>query len=288
MRIIIGFACSIVLIACAPKQSTSSMGAAVAPAARQSDSPPAQLPPAEASQGKSADPRVVKPFEGITVILDEASGSRVEVAARVCLDEGFLEQVACAPRSREHESLVVVTPARPNQVHAALLMAGFNAGKPGQWLYDNNSITTAPPSGDKLDVWVRYSDASGKTVEHPIRQWIRGSVRIVGDHQPSPQYPQFPNIPWVFGGSAIEQNPPFMGPGEHYVADMTGSIIGLVTFGDEVIGLSQVLSDQEEVQSPVWEVNSASIPPMETPVTLILRRWREEVHHRDTESAEKE
>ena len=98
-------------------------------------------------------------------------------------------------------------------------------------------------------------------------------MRITDENQPPPDYPEFPAMPWVFGGSAIEENPPFMGPGEHYVADMTGSIIGLVTFGDEVIGLSQVLSDQEDVQAPVWEINTATIPPMGTPVTIIIKRW---------------
>lgn len=234
------------------------------------------------SQIESREPRVLKPFDGVTVILDEAGGSRVEVAGRVCLDEGFLEQVACAPRSREHESLVVVTPAQPKQVHAALLMAGFKPGKPGQWLYESNQIKTVNPTGDQLDVWVRYTDASGKSVEHPIRQWIRGAVRMTDENQPPPKHPEFPAIPWVFGGSAIEQNPPFMGPGEHYVADMTGSIVGLVTFGDEIVGLSKVLSDQEDVQAPEWEINTATIPPMETPVTLIFKSWQSNQPSSDT------
>jgi hypothetical protein len=272
--VIIGLVYAIGL-GCSGKQTTTSAGATTSARSGRADSSSATKAPPSKSPETKTEPRMLRPFEGITVILDEVNRSRVEVAARVCLDEGFLEQVACAPRSREHESLLVVTPGRPNQVHAALLMAGFNAGRPGQWLYEESKIKTAPPTGDKLDVWVRYSDASGKVREHPVRQWIRGAVRIIGDNQPPPDYPEFPAIPWVFGGSATEANPPFMGPGEHYVADMTGSIIGLVTFGDEIIGLSQVLSDQEDVQAPVWEVNSETIPPMGTNVTLILKKWRE-------------
>ena len=64
-----------------------------------------------------------------------------------------------------------------------------------------------------------------------------------------------------------------MGPGEHYVADMSGSIIGLVTFGDEVIGFSQVISDQDAVQAPEWEVDSEKIPPVGTEVTVVLKKW---------------
>ena len=271
----IGLATAMMLAGCAASRSTTPSGPATVSDSSATRSTTPVEPPAK-SQEAQPEPRVLQPFEGITVILDEGEGSRVEVAARVCLDEGFLEQVACAPRSREHESLVVVAPAKPSQVHAALLMAGFKPGQPGQWLYENNKIETAPPSGDILQIVVRYIDSNGKNVEQPIRQWIRGAVRIIGDNPPPPKYPEFPNIPWTFGGSAIEQNPPFMGPGEHYVADMTGSIIGLVTFGDEVIGLSQVLSDQEEVQAPVWEVNAEAIPPMDTKVVVILKRWRDE------------
>jgi hypothetical protein len=62
-----------------------------------------------------------------------------------------------------------------------------------------------------------------------------------------------------------------MGPGEHYVADQTGSIIGLVTFGDETVGFEQVLADQQDVQPLEWQVRTEHVPPPGTPVTLILR-----------------
>lgn len=214
----------------------------------------------------------VQPFPGIVVHRRQNSVSEVEVAGRVCLDEGYLEQVACAPSSREHESLVVITPAQPSQVHAALLMAGFTPGSPGRWTFENDTLATIDPTGDSVDVWVRYVDAGGQTVEHPIRKWIRG-VPTRFDEQGNPVRPAFPDLPWIFGGSAIAPNPEFMGPGDHYVADMTGSVIGLVTFGDETLGFGQVASDQEDVQAPEWEVNTDAIPPMDTPVTLILRSW---------------
>ena len=55
-------------------------------------------------------------------------------------------------------------------------------------------------------------------------------------------------------------------------ASLTGSIIGLVTFGDEVIGFSRVVSDQEAISPSEWEVKSDHVPPVGTRVTLILRR----------------
>jgi hypothetical protein len=219
--------------------------------------PPASTPATQSQEAPTtpaaAEPRIVRPFPDITVNLEADGKNSVDVTAWVCLDEGLLEQVACAPATREHESLLVVR-AKPSQVHAALLMAGFEPGSPGKWTYENQTIGTIAPTGARLEVLVRYADKArqGRIVERPIREWIRALSA------PGTNAAAFPAEPWVFGGSVIAPNRRGMEQGEHYVADSSGSIIGLVTFGDEVIGFSRV-----------------TIPPLGTEVTLILRRWRE-------------
>jgi hypothetical protein len=62
-----------------------------------------------------------------------------------------------------------------------------------------------------------------------------------------------------------------MGPGEHYVADRTGSIVGLVTFGDEVIAYDEVLSDKVDVDAPEWQANTPVMPAPGTRVQLVIR-----------------
>lgn len=214
---------------------------------------------AGAAEPAEAATKRLKPFPGVVVLPE---GPAVELTAWVCLEYGWLEQIACAPGTREHESLVVPR-ARPSQIHAALLMAGFEPGAPGNWSYENEQYTFTPPAGTALDVFVRYDVAGGGIVEEPIRAWIRDHH---GRHE-------FPDEPWIFAGSIIAPNPDWMEEeGEHYVADVTGSIIGLVTFGDEVIGFSRVLADQAAVQPPEWEVDVEHIPPVGTEVTIILRR----------------
>ncbi len=210
------------------------------------------------SEADPAAPVVLRPFAGIVVRLD---ASTVEIQAWTCLEAGWLEQVACSPSSREHESLVVIK-AKPSEVHAALLLAGFEPGSPGTWTYIDDELKFTQPTGERLDVLVRYQNSTGDAVQTPISTWIQDHS---GQHD-------FPDEPWVFGGSAFQENPEWMGPGEHYVADMTGSIIGLVTFGDEVIGFSRIIADQDAVQPPSWEVRSDHLPPRGTEVTLILRR----------------
>ena len=191
-----------------------------------------------------------------------AGQGRVEVQAFVCLDGGWLEQVACSPDTREHESLVVVK-TRPSNIHAALLMAGIEPGSPGRWSYEDGTVSVVPPTGDRLDVLVRY-ESNGRRIEEPIGSWIVGTA----DDRP------FPDVPWVFAGSAFAENPDWMKPGEHYVADFTGSIIGLVTFGDEVIGFQEVIADQVDVHPPEWEVDDLLVPPMGTRLTLIVKPWK--------------
>ncbi len=253
-----------------PAPPTATAPAPVPPEARSET--PLQQSPRQATEDQSPIKRV-RPFEGVEVILhtDEPSRSRVEVAAVSCLDSGWLEQVACGPNTREHESLVVVS-SRPSQIHAALLMAGFEPGKPGRWIYENDTFDIIKPTGEKLDIRVRYVDAKGESIEHEIGKWIREAARR--DEKPRP----FPREPFIFGGSRIEKNAPGANDdalGEHYVADMSGSIIGLVTFGDEMIGFSVVRSDQEAVQEPSWEIDPEAMPPIGTAVALIISKWKD-------------
>jgi hypothetical protein len=211
----------------------------------------------EPAPTEPAGPSVLEPFEGITVRPDVPV---VEIEAWSCLEAGWLEQIACAPRTREHETLVVIK-AKPSDVHAALLLAGFQHGTPGSWSFQDEALSFTPPTGDRLEVLVRY-ERDGRTVEEPIRSWI-----VDAEGRPS-----FPDTAWVFSGSLFAENPDWMGPGEHYVADHTGSIIGLVTFGDEVVGFEEVFSDQQSVQPLAWQVRIDHVPPVGTPVTVILRR----------------
>lgn len=198
----------------------------------------------------------ITPAAGIAVRPDAMT---VEVDAVACLDAGWLEQIACAPRTREHEALAVIG-VRPSDVHAALLLAGFEPGAPGAWSLQDGALGFTPPTGDRLDIDVRY-ERGGATVEESIRTWIVGGDGKTG----------FPATPWVFAGSFFAPNPEWMGPGEHYVADQTGSIIGLVTFGDEIVAFEEVLADQQDVQPLQWQVRTDHVPPVGTPVTLILR-----------------
>src|SRR5687768_12448536 len=108
----------------------------------------------------------------------------------------------------------MVVHAKPSQIHAALLMAGFEPGSPGRWTYEDNKLGTIDPTGEKLELCVRYVDRTGRSVEHPVRKWIRdGAARNSNTAEETNSVAtsrEFPDLPWVFGGSIIAPNPSFM------------------------------------------------------------------------------
>jgi hypothetical protein len=215
-----------------------------------SDAPAEETPPAVAL------PVILNPYPGITV---RPRDNVVEIAAASCLDAGWLEQIACAPQSREHESLLVVE-TTPSLVHAALLLAGFEAGAPGHWTYENGDYAFVAPTGSPLRINVQWTDAEGAQKTTPITAWIRDRDRATA----------FPDEPWIFGGSEWRQGE---AGATHYAADLGGSLIGLVTFGDEVVGFSRVIADQSDVQAPEWMVDESVVPAPGTAVTIILEPW---------------
>jgi hypothetical protein len=275
MRLVVTLALLVALSGCAPgarplapspEAIEVNESAAEAGAARAGDDAagdriagdePRDAPPEPAP---SAGP-IITPFDGVVVRTAERV---VEVEAVVVLQLGWLEQVVCSAGTREHESLLVPR-ASPSQLHAALLMAGFVPGRPGRWTRaSDGALVLEPPEGDPLEIHVRFTGPDGTTVVEPIRSWIREAGE---DGIP------FPGDPWIFCGSVVEPNPEWMGPGQHYLADITGSVVGLVTFGDEVIGFAQVIADREEVRVREWEAVPGRVPEPGTLVWLLIEPY---------------
>ncbi len=167
-------------------------------------------------------------------------GKSVSVPATLCLDAGWLEQIACSSGTREHESLLRVD-VSPHLIHTALLAAGFKPGHPGAWQLDAvGELHLHPPNGDPLQVLVEHS---GRTF--PVTNWV------IGDGP----------LHWRFAGSMQSRG---------YAANRSGSIVGLVTFGDEVVGCERVVPDRADVVQPSWEVAAAIVPPIGTHVRMVL------------------
>lgn len=168
----------------------------------------------------------------------------------------FLEVIACRPDSREHEALIV-TQAEPSHLHAALLLAGANSGSPGSWRLEGKDLVPVPPKGDKVEVTIRWK-ADGRDVELAAAELIRstrgGSLAATHDD-------------FVFAGSGFVKNK----GGERYAADLSGTLVGLCTFGDETVAWTKVYSPDAETEEPQWIADGDKLPAAGTPATLVLR-----------------
>ena len=58
-----------------------------------------------------------------------------------------------------------------------------------------------------------------------------------------------------------------------YAADQSGSVIGLVTFGDEPVASVTVVPDRADIAEPSLQAWTERMPPEGTPVTVLIRRF---------------
>ncbi len=175
----------------------------------------------------------------------------------------YLELVACTPDTREHEVLMM-TRARPSNVHAALLAIGLKPGAPGSWRFEDKKLIPVPPTGDGVEVSIAYRDVGGREIECPVVDWIINAE--TGAHfTPRTSGPR-----WVFAGSVIAKR---QGQ-EVYEADGSGTMIGLCTFGSEVIAWRDTISPEASIQEPVWIADPRKVPAAGTPVVVRIRPSR--------------
>lgn len=212
----------------------------------------ASLPPLTPSA-----PRVVTLDGDVRV---EVTAGIVSFPGTIALDDGWLEVGVCRLGTREHEA-IVVTGSPPSIVHAGLLLAGFESGRPGG--YHENGAAFGP-EGDRVEVELQPVDDDGLELGPPIP-----FVAAVLDTR-TPD--EMPLLGWVFAGSAVLPNPPSMGPGEYYAADFGGSVVGLSTFGDEVLAAIEMRSPDSGVDEAVWKIRPGVLPPAGSRVRVVIRR----------------
>jgi hypothetical protein len=213
---------------------------------------------------------------GIHINLEEWA---VDVQSTVCLHEGMLEFIACS-RDKEHESIIAVK-AAPSHIHTALLLLGAKPGRPAHQKAANEEKTRwipVAPSGHPVDVSLVVADAAGKPVERPISEFIAGQEEIDGSYDPDPTEPdraeeeKFPTNTFLFAGS-IFQGMDAGGKGKkQYLADLSGSVISLSTFGDELLCLPGIFGHGNDTLR--WSVDPKHLPKVGEKVTLRLRPKR--------------
>ncbi len=191
----------------------------------------------------------------------------VDVQSAVCLEQGSLELIACTKGSKEHESILIVE-ARPIHIHAALLLLGAKNGNPAMRRPVNKEGTRwvdVLPQGDPVELYLVWKNADGTMVERPISDFITRSDSDSGAPAEDKKKAKFPSA-FVFAGSQLGD--PNRTPRE-YLAESSGNVISISTFGDELLCLSGVQGHDNGALE--WQIDPTHLPKLHSKVTLRLR-----------------
>jgi hypothetical protein len=225
--------------------------------------PPARSEPAQREAVDGVAPPRPPNWTALTPLVRVDRDARmVEFDAVAVLDVGFLEQLVCMVGTREHESIFAFE-GKPSEVHAALLVVGAEPGRPGRWrevAQADGAVTIegVPAEGTEVALEVELPDGSVRPIE-----WFMRASPISSTTNAAPP------ARFVFAGSRFLRNPRTQE--ERYAADGSGSLVGLVTFGDETIGAVEVIPDSAQAAAPVWEVFSERVPAPGTRVKIRAR-----------------
>lgn len=174
---------------------------------------------------------------------------RVVVDGQIVQNHALLEMFACPLDSgKEHESVVAVF-SSSQLVHAGLLAVGAKPGHPARFDEQFQAAT-----GTKIRIEVQWKGEDGKLTSIPARRMVR-SIREKKEL----------DMDWVFGGSLIYKDPET--GREQYLAE-GGELICVSNFGTATMDLPT--PSPEAAANQMFEANTDLIPPLGTPVRLIL------------------
>jgi hypothetical protein len=164
----------------------------------------------------------------------------------------------------EHES-VLRTPAKPSDIHFALLMLGLTPGSPATFLPSER--VWVPPHGPPLHISCRYL-LDGKSQLVPAYRMMRSATT----------HKEMPPTMWVFDGSRVM-------PDGLYAADMTGYVVSICNFDLTMIDVPSLVSNSNDTLE--WEFNPDLVPPKGTAVEMIIEPASEKVPEQAPTPADK-
>ncbi len=202
----------------------------------------------------------------------------VVVLGRVAFRDGLLELFACRIGTKEHESVVSIR-VKPFLIHLGLLLCGAEPGKPVRQTPD-----FVPPSGDEIEIKVRWKDEKGKMQEALAQDWVLDLARSKQDDEGKWIEKQAMSTHWVFTGSMMYKDDAGL---NHYVADESGELFGLSNFVGSILDVP--IKSSAENADLLFACYTDRIPELDTPLTLILTPTKHKKAEPDkTESEKKE
>ena len=177
----------------------------------------------------------------------DLAARRISIECQALNPKTPLEFFCVTDGGNEHES-VLRTPAKPSDIHFALLMLGLTPGSPAT--FDPERRLWLPPHGPPLRITCDYV-LNGKQTEVAACRMMRS---VKSRHE-------MPAAVWVFDGSRVM-------PDGLYAADMTGYVVSICNFDLTMIDVPALVSNSNDTLE--WEFNPALIPAKGTAVTMII------------------
>ena len=217
------------------------------------------------ADGPEIDQNALKNLKlpGVSINLEAKA---VDVTSTVTLVEGSLEFIACTKGTKEHEAIVAVQ-AKPSHIHTALLLLGAKAGHPairkivGEG--DDQRWIDLPPKGSHVTVSLVIPNQDNNPTELPLSDFVH---RLDDAGEPDKAEAKKRLKVFLFAGSHLigQENAP-----KTYLADQSGSVISLSTFGDELLCLPQIYGHENHALR--WEVNPTHLPKIGTQIILRIK-----------------
>jgi hypothetical protein len=173
---------------------------------------------------------------------------QINIPGKASLTDGLVEYLAVSMSGKSYESVLVLD-IQPLHLQLALLLLGASAG--GNLQYQGD---TAAPTGDTVDILVKWVDPKGDTIAKPATDLVFDAGRKTVMQKTG----------WVFTGSMIREG--------SLMADLDGSIIA--TYSDPVALLNNPLEGRAQngyQGQPVYLANKEVVPPMGTDVIMEIR-----------------
>lgn len=180
----------------------------------------------------------------------------IRVPATLNMNEGILEYALVHENGKTHESLLR-TPASPTELNVALLLCHYepHIKEAAQFLQDPKPETRAKMAlpmeregANRVNLTVEWKDTKGIKHTAPLSAWIKDletKKPLDNDH-------------WTYTGSFVSQS--------GYAAEDDGSHIAIYF---DLVALMNLPAPGNR-SDDCWHVEKTAVPPIDTPVTLII------------------
>lgn len=180
----------------------------------------------------------------------------IRVPCRINMNEGVVEYALVTETGKTHESLLKTT-EKPYDLQIALLLCRYepHAGELIKMLSNPQPEQLAlaekkmeRPGANRVQLSVEWTDKDGKTQTAPVGDWIH-------DKRENKSL----DIPyWIFNGADV-------GDGI-FSAELDGSFISVHFDLVGIIGSTAKWTGKDDN----WELETSRIPPVDSPVTLVI------------------